>query len=222
MTHFDLATPGVHAPDREKSGPYARFGKRFLDVSLILIFLPLLVPLIGCLAFLARLDGSPGLYRHKRIGRNGAPFWCWKIRTMVPKADQVLQDYLTGDPEAALEWARSFKLKQDPRVTRVGRILRKTSLDELPQIWNVLKGDMSLVGPRPVTAAELVFYGQDQRSYFSQRPGVTGMWQVYGRGDGCYVRRVRLDRRYLREMGLLTDIRLIARTAICVLARTGS
>jgi len=222
MTHFDLTGSDTRARVGAVSGLYARYGKRLLDVTLILILLPLFLPLIVALALLVRLDGGPGYYGHKRIGLNGRAFRCWKIRTMVPDADQTLQNTLTGDPAAALEWARSFKLKNDPRVTRLGRILRKTSLDELPQIWNVLRGDMSLVGPRPITAGELSFYGPDQHTYLSQRPGVTGMWQVHGRSDGCYATRVRLDRRYGRETGLLTDIALILRTGLCVLARTGS
>jgi len=222
MTHFDLAGSGARAPGEAVFGPYYRFGKRILDVTLVLIFLPVFVPLIAALGLLARLDGGAGFYGHKRIGRNGRTFRCWKIRTMIPDADQALQAYLKGDPEAAIEWATRFKLKKDPRVTPLGRFLRKTSLDELPQIWNVLKGDMSLVGPRPITAAELIFYGDDQRVYLDQRPGVTGMWQVHGRADGCYVARVRFDRRYIRESGLGTDINLILRTGFCVLARTGS
>lgn len=222
MTHFDLANPGVRAPEKAIAGPYGRSGKRLLDVSLVLIFLPLFAPLILFLALLARLDGGPGFYGHKRIGRHGQAFRCWKIRTMVPNADRILQDYLAGDPLAAVEWAKSFKLKKDPRVTLLGRLLRKTSLDELPQIWNVLRGDMSLVGPRPITAAELVFYGADQHAYLAQRPGVTGLWQIYGRTDGCYSQRVRYDRRYMREMGFATDVGLIMRTGVCILARTGS
>jgi len=222
MTHFDLTGSDTRARVGAVSGLYARYGKRLLDVTLILILLPLFLPLIVTLALLVRLDGGPGYYGHKRIGLNGRAFRCWKIRTMAPDADQTLQNTLTGNPAAALEWARSFKLKNDPRVTRLGRILRKTSLDELPQIWNVLRGDMSLVGPRPITAGELAFYGPDQHIYLSQRPGVTGMWQVHGRRDGCYASRVRLDRRYGCEKGLFTDISLILRTGLCVLARTGS
>ncbi|PCI42973.1 MAG: exopolysaccharide biosynthesis protein [Alphaproteobacteria bacterium] len=222
MTHLDLVDAGVGAPKRAAAGFYARLGKRLLDVALILIFLPLLIPLITGLGLMARLDGGPGFYGHKRIGRDGRVFRCWKVRTMVANADQVLQDTLRGDPKAATEWARGFKLKNDPRVTRLGRILRKTSLDELPQIWNVLRGDMSLVGPRPITTTELIFYGTDQQVYLSQCPGVTGMWQVHGRRDGCYSRRVRLDRQYSHEVGLRTDVGLILRTVLCVLARTGS
>jgi exopolysaccharide production protein ExoY len=222
MTHFDLVSSGGYVPENANDGPYANFGKRILDISLVLAFLPLLLPIIATLGLLARLDGGPSFYGHKRIGRNGRAFRCWKIRTMVPDADRALQGYLTGDPQAAVEWAISFKLKKDPRITPLGRILRRTSLDELPQIWNVLRGDMSLVGPRPITAAELIFYGPDQHYYLSQRPGVTGLWQVHGRSDGCYVARVRFDRRYVREMSLLTDFILIVRTGFCMLARTGS
>ena len=222
MTHFDLARSGVRTPGKAANGPYYRFGKRMLDVTLILAFLPVFLPLIAALGLLASLGGGQGFYGHRRIGRNGRAFRCWKIRTMVPNADQALRAHLKDNPIAALEWAASFKLKNDPRVTRLGRILRKTSLDELPQIWNVLMGDMSLVGPRPITAAELLFYGDDQWAYLGQRPGVTGMWQVHGRADGCYIARVRFDRRYLQESGLITDLSLILRTGFCVLARTGS
>lgn len=222
MTHCDPAISGFRAPDWANFGLYARYGKRILDVTLILIFLPIFLPLIACLALMVCIDGGPMFYGHRRIGRNGRVFRCWKIRTMVADADRILQETLAGDPAAALEWARSFKLRQDPRVTPLGRFLRKTSLDELPQLWNVLKGDMSLVGPRPITATELIFYGHNQRSYLSQRPGVTGPWQVHGRQDGCYTARVRFDRCYLHEMSLRRDFGLILRTALCILARTGS
>ncbi len=222
MTHFDWVGPGAQARGRTASSLYARFGKRILDVTLILVFLPLLIPLIAAIALLACLDRGPGFYGHQRIGRNGRVFRCWKIRTMVPNADQALRDILTDDPAAAIEWARSFKLKSDPRISKLGQILRKTSLDELPQIWNVLRGDMSLVGPRPITAGELAFYGPDQQTYLNHRPGITGMWQVHGRSDGCYVARVRLDQQYGRELSLFIDIALILRTGFCVLARTGS
>lgn len=222
MTHSVLARSRARARDRVRSGLYTRFGKRILDLVLVLIFLPLLAPLVATLALIACRDGGPGFYGHQRIGRNGHVFRCWKIRTMVQDADQALQDTLTDDPAAAIEWAKSFKLKNDPRVTRIGRVFRKTSLDELPQIWNVLRGEMSLVGPRPITAGELAFYGPDQNTYLNQRPGITGMWQVHGRSDGCYTSRVRFDRRYGREIGLFTDTVLILRTGFCVLARTGS
>ena len=221
MTHFDVPDAGIRSPAWVSDGLYARFGKRLLDILAVLISLPLLLPLIGLLILLARRDGGPGLYGHKRIGRHGRTFRCWKIRTMVPDAEQALRDHLNGSPEAALEWAKSFKLKQDPRVTPLGQFLRRTSLDELPQLWNILRADMSLVGPRPITVGELVFYGRDQHVYLRQRPGLTGMWQVYGRVDGCYSRRVHLDRQYLHKTGLAADISLILRTMPCVLTRTG-
>lgn len=200
---------------------YPAFGKRALDLTLALVLLPLLAPVIAALWLLTRLDGGPGFYGHSRIGRHGQPFRCWKIRSMIPDADRVLADTLASDPFAALEWARAFKLQNDPRVTPLGRVLRRTSLDELPQIWNVLRGEMSLVGPRPVTAGELAYYDGDPAAYLSQTPGITGLWQVEGRADGCYAQRVRLDRRYLDAQCLAVDLTLILRTAFVVLAPTG-
>lgn len=203
-------------------GLYARHGKRVLDLGLALGLLPFVAPVILLLWLVVRLDGGPGLFAHGRVGRHGQPFRCWKIRTMAPDADQRLAVLLAGDPNAALEWARTFKLRHDPRVTWIGAILRRTSLDELPQVWNVLRGEMSFVGPRPVTAGELDFYGADRTSYLSLRPGVTGLWQVRGRRDGDYARRVGLDHSYREGLCLWLDLRLIAATGLVLLRPTGS
>ena len=200
---------------------YTRYGKRLFDLVFALVLLPLLLPVIACLIALARCDGGQGLFGHTRIGRNGTPFRCWKIRTMVPDADQRLVELLRNDPIAALEWARARKLENDPRTTRLGRFLRRTSLDELPQIFNVLRGEMSFVGPRPITAGELAFYEGDTKSYLSQTPGVTGLWQVKGRHDGCYEARVALDRKYRHKMCFSVDLLLILQTASLVLLPTG-
>lgn len=195
--------------------------KRALDVILSLILLPAFLVMIALLYIPTRLDGGPGFFGHLRIGKDGRSFRCWKLRTMVPDAEARLKQYLDENPEAAREWAESFKLRHDPRVTRLGRILRATSLDELPQIWNVLAGDMSLVGPRPVTVKELENYGDKVAAYKALRPGVTGVWQVSGRNDVSYDARVRMDAEYGATASLWGDIRLILKTAVVMLRKTG-
>ena len=214
MAHFDSFSAHSSPANRAPRAIYERLGKRVLDVALSLILLPGLLPVIILLWVFARRDGGPGFYAHKRIGRHGRVFRCWKIRTMVPDAEGHLAAHLTCYPDAAREWARTQKLTDDPRITRLGRVLRRTSLDELPQIWNVLRGDMSLVGPRPVTLPELDRYGAQRAAYLRLRPGVTGLWQVMGRGNGCYHERLKLDRAYAGRLSLLTDLRLILRTAL--------
>ncbi|WP_323764788.1 sugar transferase [Marinovum sp.] len=218
MTQVTTDLPLTLRPGR---GLYTGFGKRCLDLGLAVLLLPLLVPVIALLWLAIRCDGGPGFFAHRRIGRHGRSFPCWKLRTMAPDADAQLAQALADDPLAAREWARGFKLRRDPRVTRLGRHLRRLSLDELPQIWNVLRGEMSLVGPRPITAGELAYYADDRLSYLAQKPGVTGLWQVEGRLDGCYRKRVALDRRYRTEQSLPLDLWLIWRTAGLVLAPTG-
>ncbi|MDD9739525.1 MAG: sugar transferase [Marinovum algicola] len=200
---------------------YASFGKRALDLAIVLLLLPAIVPLIALLWLLVRSNGGPGFFGHTRIGLDGQSFRCWKIRTMVPDAERVLAETLARDPLAAVEWALAFKLHQDPRITTLGRHLRRLSLDELPQIWNVLRGEMSFVGPRPITAGELAFYDGEPQTYLAQKPGITGLWQVEGRPDGCYRKRVALDRRYRAEQSLPLDLLLLCRTAGLVLAPTG-
>lgn len=217
----EYARPDAATVQRDKA-TYARFGKRVFDVFLALLLLPVLAPFIVLFWCLARLDGGPGLFAHTRIGRNGKMFRCWKIRTMVRNAEACLQSHLSAHPKAATEWRLTFKLANDPRITGIGNFLRRTGLDELPQIWNVLRGDMSFVGPRPVTKPELSMYGADQSAYLALRPGVTGMWQVYGRNSGNYANRVRLDRGYLDGISLKSDISLIVLTAFGILRMTGS
>ncbi|MEM8654411.1 MAG: sugar transferase [Pseudomonadota bacterium] len=222
MAHLDLQS----SPHLIHKGPlarryYARYGKRALDLILALTLLPILAPLIALLWGVVRLDGGLGLFSHTRIGQHGRRFACWKLRTMVPDAEARLRHYLDTDPHAAAEWAATQKLTQDPRVTRLGRLLRRTSLDELPQIWNVLRGDMSLVGPRPVTAPELDRYGPQAPLYLSLKPGVTGLWQVMGRANGCYAERLQLDQTYALRLGLWQDLSLISRTALVLVRPTG-
>ncbi|WP_254695498.1 sugar transferase [Oceanicola sp. D3] len=200
---------------------YMRHGKRVFDFSLALVLLPLVLPVILVLCAITRRDGAPGLFGHERVGRNGQPFNCWKIRSMVPNAKERLAEHLASNPEAAAEWERDFKLDNDPRITRLGHFIRKTSLDELPQLWNVLVGDMSFVGPRPIVASELARYGEHRREYLSVRPGITGPWQVSGRNDISYAERVRMDASYAHSMNLPTDVALIFKTVGVVFAPTG-
>jgi lipopolysaccharide/colanic/teichoic acid biosynthesis glycosyltransferase len=167
------------------------------------------------------LDGHPPLFGHERIGLNGRPFRCWKVRTMVPDATARLEEILRSDPVARKEWTRHRKLTKDPRVTPLGDLLRRSSLDELPQLWNVLMGEMSLVGPRPVTQAELTLYGRSAAHYRSVRPGLTGLWQVMGRNDVDYRRRVAMDRLYVHRRSLLGDIALLFLTVGALIDATG-
>jgi len=159
-----------------------------------------------------RKSGRPVIYGHERIGTGGRPFRCYKFRTMVPDADKVLNDLLRNDLKAAAEWEKDFKLKNDPRITSIGRWLRKTSLDELPQLWNVVKGEMSLVGPRPIVREELARYGEYAGYYLQSKPGITGVWQVSGRSDTTYEERVGMDAWYARNWSLWYDFVILAKT----------
>ncbi len=202
--------------------PIAFSIKGAMDSLFALLGLSMLAPLFLVLVFLVRRDGGPAFYGQIRIGRNGRPFKCWKFRSMVPNANDVLKDLLERDPAARAEWARDFKLKNDPRITKIGNFLRKSSLDELPQLFNVLKGDMSIVGPRPIVYEEQVYYGDHLGHYLSVRPGITGLWQVSGRNDVSYEQRVSLDRHYVENWSILTDLGIIVKTARVVLQRKGA
>ncbi|TMV93557.1 sugar transferase [Thioclava sp. BHET1] len=219
QTHYD----DVSLPQRRDPGRklYISYGKRGFDLAVAMILLPLLAPVIALLWLAARRDGGPGFFGHARIGRDGTPFRCWKIRTMAPDAEELLHRYLRDTPDAAAEWRRERKLSCDPRITRWGHFLRRTSLDELPQIWNVLRGEMSLVGPRPVVMAELVRYGTHCGAYLSMRPGVTGLWQISGRNSVSYRERVVFDVTYCQSCSLRRDLTILLRTVFCVLRRTG-
>ncbi|WP_420426269.1 sugar transferase [Algiphilus sp.] len=186
--------------------------------GIALVFSPVILTTLAVMAF---QKGSI-FFGHKRIGRGGKPFYCYKFRTMVPDAEAVLQQLLDSDAEARAEWERAFKLRNDPRITRMGRFLRRTSLDELPQLWNVVRGDMSLVGPRPVVREELIRYGRGARFYLANRPGLTGLWQVSGRNDVDYGRRVAMDRAYAENAGILFDLGIMIRTVMVVLKVKGA
>jgi exopolysaccharide production protein ExoY len=202
---------------------YARYGKRAFDLLFAIALLPVVLPVIAFLWAVMRTSGGAGLFVHTRIGQAGRPFACLKIRTMVPDAEVLLAAHLASDPKARAEWARDVKLQNDPRVTKLGWFLRKSSLDELPQIFNVLRGEMSFVGPRPVPQAELeARYGARVAVYKRHRPGITGLWQVSGRNDVSYARRIALDARYGQMQSFGLDLRIIARTVLAVLRRTGA
>ncbi len=210
---------GAATGEATRSGLYSRRIKRVCDVLAILIAAPIVVPLVAVFAMLVSRDGGPAFYKQERVGRFGRIFKCWKLRTMVVDADRQLEAYLEADPEARAEWERTQKLKNDPRVTRVGQILRKTSLDELPQLWNVLRGDMSLVGPRPMMPEQMDIYpGQ---AYYQMRPGITGLWQVSDRNSSAFAARAVHDTAYANRVSFTTDVGVLLATVPAVVRGTG-
>ena len=198
------------------------FVKRVLDVVGAALLLVLLSPVFLIVSILVALDGGPVFYRHQRIGRNGVTFGCLKFRTMILGADRCLNEYLAYHPAAEQEWDREQKLAFDPRITAIGRFLRRTSLDELPQLMNVLYGEMSLVGPRPVTQSELRHYGHASADYLSIRPGITGLWQISGRNDVSYAQRVALDQSYVATLSLWRDLLILLKTPMVVFSKRGA
>ncbi len=198
--------------------------KRILDLAIAAPVLVFVAPLMLALAIAIRLqDGGPALYKQPRVGLGGRSFTCFKFRTMVQGADEILPRLLAQDSCAAEEWGRDQKLRRDPRVLgAVGRFLRVTSLDELPQLFNILRGEMSLVGPRPIVRAEVPKYHSYYRYYKAVRPGVTGLWQVSGRNNVSYAKRVRLDAAYARKWCLALDLWILWRTIPAVLLRRGA
>ncbi len=221
--------PGLTPPEagrRSAAGrPASRPAlKRLFDVAGALGLLVALLPVLLVITALVKLDGGPALFAHERVGRGGRRFGCLKFRSMVVDSTERLEALLAADPGAKAEWEATRKLKRDPRVTAVGRFLRASSLDELPQLFNVLRGEMSLVGPRPVQAAELAaHYGPAAAErYASVRPGITGLWQVSGRSDTGYDARVAMDMRYLADPTLLGDLRILLKTPAVVLRRRGA
>ena len=194
-----------------------------MDIAGAGALLVMSLPVFVILALLVRADGGSAFYSQERIGRGGRRFGCLKFRSMVVDGDAKLEALLAADPAARAEWEATRKLKDDPRITAVGRFLRGHRLDELPQLLNVLRGEMSLVGPRPVIAAELAtHYGAAAEHYLSVRPGITGLWQVSGRSSTSYDTRVALDVRYATNPSLLADLRILLRTPAAVLLRRGA
>jgi lipopolysaccharide/colanic/teichoic acid biosynthesis glycosyltransferase len=206
--------------DRKSLFPIA---KRALDIIGAGVGLVLLAPFFLIVALMVRADGGPAFFAHQRVGRGGKLFGCLKFRSMVIDSQARLEALLASDPAARAEWEATRKLKIDPRITRIGRFLRSTSLDELPQLINVLRGEMSLVGPRPVQEAEIDrYYGASAAHYMAVRPGITGLWQVSGRSETSYESRVALDVSYVSRPSLLADISILLRTPVAVLSRRGA
>ena len=193
--------------------------KRALDVFLVILSLPVVLPVVLFMALLVARDGASPFYTQERIGRGGRIFRILKIRTMVPDADATFAAYLERNPEARQEWDSTQKLKCDPRITRIGGLLRKTSLDELPQLWNVLKGDMSIVGPRPMMVSQKTLY--PGTAYYALRPGITGSWQVSDRNEGSFAGRAVYDTKYDADLSMATDLSILLRTVSVVMRRTG-
>ena len=202
----------------ETRQPLAVFCKRISDVTIALCALVLLFPILLAIALIVKaIEGGPVFLAHTRIGLHGRPFRCYKFRTMVRNADEHLRLLLAHDHLLAEQWRSECKLRRDPRVTRVGKILRKTSFDEVPQLINVLRGEMSCVGPRPVTAEEVARYGEAAADYITVRPGITGLWQVCGRSHRSYTERIALDRLYVHARSLRLDLAILLRTIPTVL-----
>jgi exopolysaccharide production protein ExoY len=220
------------APDQQSFNiplnlPIASFSYRalkpLLDILLVFLLSPILIPLGLLLAAAIRLSSpGPALYRHRRIGQFQQPLYVWKFRTMYEGSDHLLEQHLSADPEARREWADTHKLRNDPRVTPVGRFLRRTSLDEIPQLINVLAGEMSVIGPRPIVDKEVAKYGMYYRLFSYALPGITGLWQVSGRCDLTYSERVMLDVRYINEWNLWMELKILVKTLFVMIHREGA
>jgi undecaprenyl-phosphate galactose phosphotransferase len=204
------------------SQPVPRIAKSTMDILIALVALAVTAPLFIVISIANMLDGGPVLFRQRRIGAGGRSFYCLKFRTMVVDADRALQAAFAKNPALAIEWEERRKLANDPRVTRLGRFLRKTSLDELPQLLNVLRRDMSLVGPRPIVEGEVYLYGNNIAQYYATRPGLTGLWQVSGRSNTSYARRVQLDVWYVNNWTFWHDIAVLLKTIPVVFGREGA
>jgi Undecaprenyl-phosphate galactose phosphotransferase WbaP len=203
--------------------PHFRNIKRAFDIVSAVLMTLFALPFAILIALAILLEsGRPVFFRHERVGRGNRRFRLWKFRTMVSNGDAVLERHLQEHPERRLEWESNHKLKNDPRVTRVGRLLRRSSLDELPQVWNVLRGDMSMVGPRPIIHSEIQKYGSAYHLYTVTAPGLTGLWQVSGRNDTSYRRRIELDSTYVRRWSPFLDLKLMFKTVRVVLTGKGA
>ena len=198
---------------------YVHFFKRVLDIVIVLLAAPAVLTVVLALCVLIARDGASPFYSQDRVGKNGRIFRMWKLRSMVLNADEQLESYLAANPARRVEWDEHQKLRHDPRITRIGRLIRKTSLDELPQLWNVLIGDMSIVGPRPMMPNQKALY--PARGYYALRPGITGYWQISVRNESSFAERAQFDTKYLRELSLWTDLRVMLCTFRVVLTGTG-
>jgi exopolysaccharide production protein ExoY len=207
------------SPRRRRFGIYRNVFKRVMDAAVLLLAAPVVVPVVAGLAFAVARDGGSPFYSQMRVGKGGRAFRMWKLRSMVPDADAQLEVFLANDPMARAEWISTQKLRRDPRITRFGRFLRRSSLDELPQLWNVLIGDMSLVGPRPMMVAQRALY--PGTAYYALRPGITGYWQTAGRNCTTFRARAEYDTVYEEGLALTTDLRILLQTVSVVVKGTG-
>ncbi len=198
---------------------YREVLKRIFDILAVVLVAPIVIPVIGVAAFFVSLDGGSAFYSHRRVGRNGQLFSCWKLRSMCVNADEALEKYLSENPAARREWELNQKLQHDPRITRVGRFIRRTSIDELPQLLCVLLGEMSIVGPRPFTPDQEPLY--PSIAYYAMRPGLTGLWQISERSESTFAKRAVYDNQYAESVSLQTDFGIIWRTFGVVLRATG-
>lgn len=214
-----LHKTAVAAASQKPVGFYASGLKRAIDVTLILLTAPFVLPLILLMALAVTRDGGSAFYTQLRVGRGGKVFRMWKLRSMVTNADTKLEKYLAANPEARAEWNLTQKLRKDPRITRVGRVLRKTSMDELPQLWNVLMGNMSLVGPRPMMVSQQTLYPGS--TYYALRPGITGLWQTAGRNKTSFEARAEYDTAYGQTLSFRNDVAILFRTVAVVFRGTG-
>lgn len=200
-------------------GPYRRGCKRALDILVVMLAAPFVLPFVLVLAVMVARDGGSPFYKQDRVGKGGRVFRMWKLRSMVVDADARMAAHLAADPEAKREWDATQKLKKDPRITRFGRFLRKSSMDELPQLWNVLIGDMSLVGPRPMMVNQKSLY--PSTAYYELRPGITGYWQTAGRNKTTFAARAYFDSAYEEDLSFATDVAVLLRTFDVVVKGTG-
>ncbi|OED46747.1 sugar transferase [Rhodobacteraceae bacterium (ex Bugula neritina AB1)] len=231
MHYRETSPPHLHAQARPLATPlstsaaastaplYRSFGKRALDLILCILGAPFALLLVGVLALLVARDGGKPFYSQLRVGQHGRTYRMWKLRSMVPDADQKLEAHLAQNPAARAEWDKDQKLKSDPRVTPLGAFLRRASIDELPQLWNVFKGDMSLVGPRPMMVDQQLLY--PGRDYYDLRPGITGSWQVSHRNESSFAERAVFDTEYNRKVSFGEDLRILTATVRVVLKATG-
>ncbi len=223
IAEHDFERPSVTAHDgwvRARKQPvYRRALKRCVDVGFVLMALPIVLPVILVLAAFLKVTGNAPFFTQDRVGLGGRTFRLWKLRTMVPNADQRLQEYLAKDDAARGEWETYQKLSHDPRITEFGQFLRKSSLDELPQLWNVLVGDMSLVGPRPMMVEQQDLYPGN--AYYALRPGLTGTWQISDRNQSTFAQRAEFDADYEHNLSFLKDLKILLATVGVVLRATG-
>jgi exopolysaccharide production protein ExoY len=219
----DFERPPVAAPAgwrvRPKERVYRRTVKRWMDIAFVLMALPFVLPVVLVLVAILRVGGHSPFFTQDRVGKDGRTFRLWKLRTMVPNAEERLREYLQTDEAARVEWNSYQKLSSDPRITAFGQFLRKSSLDELPQLWNVLIGDMSLVGPRPMLLEQRELYPGS--AYYALRPGLTGTWQISDRNQSTFAQRAEYDADYDRRLSFATDLRILVATVGVVLRATG-